>query len=99
MKLTFPFSVEFPVRGYEIDSWGHVNNAVYLQWLEHCRWEMARAEEGLRACATEIRPVLRHVELDSRAETRLGDHVRVSVWPRHVGKPSFSMGFAIRVGE
>src|SRR6478735_1913637 len=97
MKLQFPFSVDFPVRGYEIDSWGHVNNAVYLQWLEHCRWEMARADEGFASFGTDILPVLRHVELDYRAETLLGDHVRVSVWPRHMGHTSFSMGFAIRI--
>lgn len=28
------------VRGYELDSYGHVNNAVYLQYLEQARWEI-----------------------------------------------------------
>ena len=28
------------VRGYELDSYGHVNNAVYLQYYEQARWEM-----------------------------------------------------------
>jgi YbgC/YbaW family acyl-CoA thioester hydrolase len=27
------------VRGYELDSYGHVNNAVYLQYFEQARWE------------------------------------------------------------
>ena len=30
MKTRF----EFNVRGYELDSFGHVNNAVYLNYLE-----------------------------------------------------------------
>ena len=30
------------VRGYELDSYGHVNNAVYLQYYEHARWEMMK---------------------------------------------------------
>jgi YbgC/YbaW family acyl-CoA thioester hydrolase len=32
----------FTVRGYELDSYGHVNNAVYLQYYEQARWEMIR---------------------------------------------------------
>ena len=30
------------VRGYELDSNGHVNNAVYLQYYEVARWEMMK---------------------------------------------------------
>jgi len=30
------------VRGYELDSYGHVNNAVYLQYYEYARWEMMK---------------------------------------------------------
>jgi acyl-CoA thioester hydrolase len=29
----------FTVRTYECDSYGHVNNAVYLQYLEYARWK------------------------------------------------------------
>jgi len=28
------------VRGYELDSFGHVNNAVYINYLEQARWEI-----------------------------------------------------------
>ncbi len=33
---------EYPitVRGYEIDSFGHVNNAVYLNYFEQARWDI-----------------------------------------------------------
>ncbi|MCX6244190.1 MAG: acyl-CoA thioesterase [Bacteroidetes bacterium] len=34
------------VRGYELDSYGHVNNAVYLQYLEHARWQFMK-DQGL----------------------------------------------------
>ncbi len=33
-------------RGYELDSYGHVNNAVYLNYAEQARWELFR-ELGL----------------------------------------------------
>jgi YbgC/YbaW family acyl-CoA thioester hydrolase len=32
----------FVVRGYELDSYGHMNNAVYLQYYEQARWEMMK---------------------------------------------------------
>lgn len=31
---------ELQVRGYELDSYGHVNNAVYLNYNEQARWEL-----------------------------------------------------------
>jgi len=34
------------VRGYELDSFNHVNNAVYLNYFEHARWEIIK-EKGL----------------------------------------------------
>lgn len=34
------FRTEIEVRGYELDSFGHVNNSVYLNYLEHARWRM-----------------------------------------------------------
>ncbi len=34
------FKYNFEVRGYELDSFGHVNNAVYLNYLEQARWEI-----------------------------------------------------------
>ncbi len=34
------FKYNFKVSGYELDSFGHVNNAVYLNYLEQARWEI-----------------------------------------------------------
>jgi YbgC/YbaW family acyl-CoA thioester hydrolase len=36
----FEFKVE--VRGYELDSFGHVNNAVYLNYFEQARWDILK---------------------------------------------------------
>lgn len=37
MIESLPLSVEFRVRSYELDSLGHVNNAVYMNYFEHAR--------------------------------------------------------------
>lgn len=36
------FEYFFSVRGYELDSFGHVNNAVYLNYVEQAQWEILR---------------------------------------------------------
>lgn len=36
------FEFSFNVRGYELDSYGHVNHAVYLNYLEQARWDLFR---------------------------------------------------------
>ncbi len=40
MKKSFKY--QFQVRGYELDSFGHVNNAVYINYLEQARWEIVQ---------------------------------------------------------
>jgi acyl-CoA thioester hydrolase len=40
------YSFKTEVRGYELDSYGHVNNAVYISYTEQARWEILR-NEGL----------------------------------------------------
>lgn len=37
------------VRGYELDSYGHVNNAVYINYLEQARWEILKKDEVLKS--------------------------------------------------
>jgi len=41
---TYYCSIE--VRGYELDSFGHVNHGAYVSYLEHARWKLLE-EEGI----------------------------------------------------
>jgi acyl-CoA thioester hydrolase len=34
------YNYNLNVRGYELDSFGHVNNSVYLNYFEQARWEI-----------------------------------------------------------
>ncbi len=36
------FESQITVRGNELDSYGHVNHAVYLHYMEQARWEIIR---------------------------------------------------------
>ena len=36
------YETRIAVRGYELDSFGHVNNAVFLNYCEQARWEILR---------------------------------------------------------
>lgn len=38
--MEFEFHVS--VRGYELDSFGHMNNAVYFNYIEQAQWEILR---------------------------------------------------------
>src|SRR6056297_3517226 len=42
------YSYELTVRGNELDSFGHVNNAVYLNYLEQARWDILRRKMLLK---------------------------------------------------
>lgn len=74
------FSVPVTVRGYELDTQGHLNQAVYLQYAEHARWELLRAA-GLpqdKLLADGVGPVALETTLKFRRELRGGDEVRVT---------------------
>lgn len=96
--LSFPFSVDMQVRGPDIDSWGHVNNAVYLEWLEHARWEMARIGRLFDRFGGAL-PFVRHVELDFLKETLYGDRIRVTLVPGACGNTSFTMQATVQIIE
>ncbi|GAA5198594.1 acyl-CoA thioesterase [Rugosimonospora acidiphila] len=75
-----PFQVRIGVRGYELDTQGHLNQAVYLQYAEHARWECLRAAgiSQQRLIAGGVGPVALEVTLRYLRELRGGDEVDVS---------------------
>ncbi len=75
-----PFQVRIGVRGYELDTQGHLNQAVYLQYAEHARWEYLRAagvsQNALLAAG--VGPAALESTIRFRRELRAGDEVDVS---------------------
>ena len=70
------------VRTSELDSFGHVNHAVYLNYFEHARFE-ALAEAGFSWGILEERGwaifVVR-IEVDYLAEAKREDELRIRTW-------------------
>jgi acyl-CoA thioester hydrolase len=74
------FSVPVTVRGYELDTQGHLNQAVYVQYSEHARWELLAAA-GIQQnamIAGGIGPVALEVNVKFLRELRGGEQVDVT---------------------
>jgi acyl-CoA thioester hydrolase len=74
------FQVRIAVRGYELDLQGHVNQAVYLQYGEHARWQFF-IEAGLTPevlVGAGVGPVVLETTIRYLKELRAGDEVDVS---------------------
>ena len=70
-------------RGYELDSYGHVNNAVFFNYFEQARWELFQ-DKGLLEQLTSSGLFLVVVEVNLRYqhEVKLGDEVEISTTVR-----------------
>jgi YbgC/YbaW family acyl-CoA thioester hydrolase len=88
------FVTELMVRSHEVDYWGVVNNAVFVNYLEHARMEIFR-ELGLPVAEWIRRGVLvvvRRLEVDYRRAARLEDRLRVESWIEEIGRTSVRVG-------
>ena len=81
------------VRFRDLDSLGHMNNAVYATFLEQARIAFLAP---LGAQVTNM--ILARLEIDFRAQVSVGDEVEVEVIPGRVGAKSFELDYTMRVG-
>ncbi|MDQ0407170.1 MULTISPECIES: thioesterase family protein [unclassified Streptomyces] len=78
--MSEPFSVPVTVRGYETDTQGHLNQAVYLNYAEHARWSLLSAA-GIRQAdlvARGVGPVALETTIRFQRELLAGDEVEVT---------------------
>jgi YbgC/YbaW family acyl-CoA thioester hydrolase len=80
------------VRGYELDSFGHVNHAVYISYLEHARWEMLLEEKiTLETFRKWSRwPVIAALEVRYFRPAFLGDDLEIRTEITEGGRSRFS---------
>jgi acyl-CoA thioester hydrolase len=89
----FDFVHRETVRFRDVDAMGHVNNAVFLTYLEE-----ARIAYLLLFGAGVAEMILARVEIDFRAPLRSGDEIEIGVRPSNVGTKSLELEYAVRAG-
>jgi acyl-CoA thioester hydrolase len=77
-----PHVVTLEVLAADIDAYDHVNNSVYLSWLDRAAWSHSAALGlNLQGCVTMRRGMAAHrTEIDYLRAALLGDRVLVGTW-------------------
>lgn len=88
----FPFVHRETVRFRDLDGMGHVNNAVFLTYLEQARlaWFGGNAAMPLEDV------ILARTEIDFRSPLQLGETVEIGVRPSRLGTKSFELEHELR---
>ena len=93
----FDFVHRERVRFRDVDAMGHVNNAVYLTYLEEARaaWMLAL---GL-AVGHEFPIIIARAEIDFRSPARFGEEIEIGVKAGRFGTKSFDLEYELRAGD
>jgi acyl-CoA thioester hydrolase len=77
-----PHVIELGVEQSDIDAYGHVNNAVYLTWLDRAAWSHSAALGApLERCLALRRGMAaQRIEIDFLRAAMMGDRVRAATW-------------------
>ena len=91
------FEHELEVRFRDCDSMGHVNNAVYLTYLEQARFAHWQRLTGVRGIPRNFIPA--RIECDYRAQATVGDRLIIRLHVAAVGNSSFTFEYEISNGR
>ncbi len=83
------YEYELMVKESHLDTFGHMNNAKYLEILEEARWELiTQSGFGLKdIMAKKIGPVILEVNLKFRKELKLREKIKIiTCCKKHDGK-------------
>ena len=88
------FVHEETVRFRDLDSMGHMNNAVYATFLEQARLAFL-SQHGAHV----QNMILARLEIDFRSPVELGETIAIAVKPTRVGTKSFDLEYVLRAAE
>ena len=100
------FSHQLEVRFRDCDAMGHVNNAVYLTYLEQTRFHHWRAAGIAKAIPSQPPPdasvgedvpgvIVARAEIDYRRAAKFGDVLRIDLGVAAIGRTSFTYEYEI----
>jgi len=77
-----PHLIELSVQSADIDAYGHVNNAVYLSWLDRAAWSHSTAlGVPLEQCLSLRRGMAaQRIEIEYLRAALSGEQVQVGTW-------------------
>ncbi len=88
-----------PIYTYHIDFVGHVNNIIYVQWLENARVKLIQAM-GLSisevAASDDILPIITETNIQYKKPFFLSNEVHVEVWVSEIFNVSANFKFRFR---
>jgi len=93
----FSYTETVDVRYQDHDTMGHVNNAVYVTYMEEARF--AYLTEGVGIPADELGMVVANLTVDFRRPVEYAREVEVAVSVTDVGDSSFTMAYEVRDDE
>ena len=91
------FEHELEVRFRDCDAMGHVNNAVYLTYLEQARFAHWQRLTGVTGIPRNF--ILARIECDYRAPATVGDRLIVRLRVAAVGNSSFTYEYEVSKGR
>jgi acyl-CoA thioester hydrolase len=85
---------DIPIRFRDIDSMGHVNNAVFFTYFEEGR------KEFLHLLFNIVRPeeynfILAHISCDFLKPIKISDPISLQLWVGEIGRKKFDLVYAI----
>jgi acyl-CoA thioester hydrolase len=84
------------VRFRDLDAMGHVNNAVFLTFIESARIGLLQ-HLGAAATLEEMSIIVARIEIDFRAPVGFGEEVEIAVRASRFGGKSFDLDYELRV--
>ena len=96
----FPFTHRETARFRDLDPMGHVNNAVYMTWIENARIEYLRRLGAFeRPFTGDMAMILARTEMDFREALSFGAEVEIGVRTARLGTKSFDLEYQLRAGD